>query len=164
MSYRGVMAVLVLGALAVMPVRAEGDHQEAEGAMDSAGADESMRGMGRMMMPMGRRGGRQGGHEMDPAMKEKRETLRAAEEKVRGLAKSLRKAKEPEKAALKTQARAALGELFDARLAMEQAMTDKMAEHLAEKKAKLAKKKAAKERLINERLEKLSGDAPDWDD
>ncbi len=119
--------------------------------------------MGREKGGEGRRGGFGGGH-IDSAMKEKFEKTRAAHEKVRELTKKLRQAKESEKPALKKEARAALSELFDARLAMEQSMVDKMSEHLAEKKEKLAKKKAAKDKLVDEKLDKLAGDAPSWDD
>lgn len=125
--------------------------------------------------PMGRRGGGMRGmfmskehhggkREMDPAMKAKREKLQAASEKVRELKRKLRDAKDSEKAALKKDAKAAVGELFDAKLAMEQAMIDKMAENLSEKKAKLAKRKEAREKLVQEKTDQLTGDAPSWDD
>ena len=181
--------LLILSALlclAVVPVRAD-DHDDDDGPGEArevevirgprggGGGD----GPGRRMRdddddgPRGGgmggkhgRGGHKGGfgREMDPAMKERMEKMRAAQDKVRELTQKLRKAKDSEKAALKKDARVALGELFDARLAMEQSMVDKMSEHLAEKKEKLAKKKAAKDKLVDEKLDKLTGDAPSWDD
>lgn len=122
-------------------------------------------GMRRMFMSKEHHGvGRGMKGEPDPAMKEKHEKLRAAQEKVRGLKKKLRDAKESEKAALKKDVKAAVGELFDAKLAMEQAMVDKMAEHLKEKKDRLAKRKEAREKLVQEKADELTGDAPSWDD
>lgn len=138
-----------------------GDEDLERGPMGERGG---ARGMRRMMMPKEHMRGGGFGREMDPAMKERMEKLRAAEESLREVKIKLRSAKDSEKAALKKEARAALGEVFDAKLAVEQAMVDKMAEHLAEKKAKLAKRKAAREKLIDEKLDQLSGDSPSWDD
>lgn len=178
--FRFMKPLLLLAAalcLSAVPVRAD-DHDEEDGTQAEQevetirggprGDDDAPRGrmgggMGRMT-PRGRMGKRGGEPEPDPAMKEKFEAMQAAQDKVRELTKKLRKAKDSEKAALKKDAKAALERLFDARLAMEQSMVDKMSEHLAEKKEKLAKKKAAKDKLIEERLDKLTGDAPSWDD
>jgi hypothetical protein len=122
-------------------------------------------GMRRMMIMkehMG--GGGVMGFEPDPAMKEKHEKVRAAERKLHELRRKLHDAKGAEKDALKKDAKAAVGELFDAKLAMEQGMLDKMSEHLAEKKAKLAKRKEAREKLVQEKTDQLTGDAAGWDD
>lgn len=136
----------------------EDDDEGGEG-----GGRRPMKGGMRRMMMMKEHGGGMGGRDMDPAMKEKFEKMHAAQEKLRALKGKFRE-KGADKAALKKEAKAAVGELFDAKLAMEQAMVDKMAEHLAEKKAKLAKRKDARDKLVNEKVEQLSGDAPGWDD
>lgn len=117
-----------------------------------------MRGMRRMMITKERH------HEADPAMKERFLKVREAEEKVRAMKRKLVGAKDAEKAGLKAEAKAALGELFDARLAMDQAALERMEEKIAERRAKLAKKKAAREKLIDEKAEEISGDDPGWDD
>lgn len=136
---------------------------------EEGGDDEGGRpmhgGMRRMMMMKEHHGmgGGHGGKDMDPAMKEKMEKMHAAQEKLREIKGKMRE-KGADKAALKKEAKAAVGELFDAKLAMEQAMVDKMSEHLAEKKAKLAKRKEAREKLVQEKVDQLSGDAPGWDD
>ncbi len=136
----------------------EDDDGEGRGGRGPRGGP--MGGMKRMMITKERMSGR----EIDPAMKERHEKMRAAKIKVHEVAQKLRKAKDAEKPALKKEAKAAVGELFDARQAMEQSMLDKMSEHLAEKKAKLEKRKAAREKLVDEKVEQLSGDAPSWDD
>lgn len=102
--------------------------------------------------------------EQDQAMKERFLKVREAEEKVREVKRKFVGAKDSEKAGLKAEAKAALGELFDARLAMDQAALERMDKKVAERRAKLAKKKAAREKLIEQRAERLAGDAPDWDD
>lgn len=120
-------------------------------------------GMRRMFMSKEHHG--MGGKgEPDPAMKARHEKLRGAQEKLRELKRKLHDAKESEKAALKKDVKSAVGELFDAKLAMEEAMVDKMAEHLKQKKDKLAKRKEARDKLVQERADQLTGDAPSWDD
>lgn len=100
----------------------------------------------------------------DPALKEAREKHKAAQEKIHALRPKIRDAKEADKPALRKDAKAAVGELFDAKLAMEGAMLERMSKHLAQKKDKLAKRKEAREKLVQERADQLMGDAPSWDD
>jgi len=65
----------------------------------------------------------------------------------------------------KAEAKKAVAELFDAKLALDTAMVSKMEKHLAEAKEKLAKRKAARERLIDEKAARVVGDGDDaWDD
>lgn len=122
------------------------------------------RGGGRRERMGGREG--QGGGRMgmgpDPAMREKLDKVRDLEEKVRGLAKGLTQGSEAEKAAAKTEARKALGELYDAKLALEVAMLEKMEKHAAELKAKIAKKKGGREKAIDSRLSRMTGEGDDW--
>lgn len=100
----------------------------------------------------------------DPALKEAREKLRAAQEKLSALRPKIRDAKDADKPALRKDAKAAVGELFDAKLAMESAMLERMGKHLAQKKEKLAKRKEAREKLVQEKTDQILGDAPSWDD
>jgi len=108
-----------------------------------------------------RRGGRVG-MGSDPAMKEKLDKVRELEKKVHGLAKELSQGSEAEKAAAKTEARKALGELYDAKLALETAMLEKMEKHAAELKARIAKKKTGREKAIDSRLSRMTGEGDDW--
>ncbi len=119
--------------------------------------------------PGGRRGmgGREGhgghmGMGGDPAMKEKLDKVRELERKVHGLAKGLSQGSEAEKAAAKAEARKSLGELFDAKLVLETAMLEKMEKHMAELKAKIAKKKTGREKAIETRLSRMTGEGDDW--
>lgn len=100
----------------------------------------------------------------DPALKEAREKYKAAQEKLSALRPKIRDAKDADKPALRKDAKAAVGELFDAKLAMESAMLERMGKHLAQKKEKLAKRKEAREKLVQEKTDQLMGDAPSWDD
>lgn len=114
----------------------------------------------------GRRGGDRGGrdrHEQDPEMREKFEKMRDLEHKVREAARKMRKGSDTEKAAVKTEAKKLLGDLFDAKLAMEEGMLAKIEKRAAELKEKIAKKKAGREKLIESRLSRLSGEGDDWD-
>ena len=178
-------SLLLLALLCLaFPVRAD-DHdddgpedQEVEVRVKKGGGGPGRGGRGREKDddgPMGRRGGgmrrifmsnehHAQGVPDDPALKEAREKLKTANEKVRALRPKLRDAKESEKAALRKEAKAAVGELFDAKLAMEQAMLDRMSKHLSQKKDKLAKRKEAREKLVQEKTDQLTGDAPSWDD
>ena len=107
------------------------------------------------------RGGPGGPHD-DPEMKAKFEKMRELEQKVRELAKGLRQGSDPEKAAAKVEVRKTLGDLYDAKLAMETAMLEKMEKHSAELRAKIAKKKGSREKAIDSRLARMSGDGDEW--
>lgn len=114
---------------------------------------------------MGGRDGHGGGRMgmgSDPAMKEKLDKVRDLERKVHGLAKGLTQGSEAERAAAKTDARKALGELYDAKLALEIAMLEKMEKHTAELKARIAKKKTGKEKAVETRLTRMTGEGDDW--
>lgn len=129
------------------------DREEGEGERDGG---QYERGGG-----MKDRGGRGGPHD-DPAMKEKFEKMRELDRKVRELSKGLRQGSDSEKAAAKIELRKALGELYDAKLAMETAMLEKLEKHAAELKAKIAKKKSSREKAIDSRLARMSGDGDEW--
>jgi len=94
--------------------------------------------------------------------KEKPDRVRAAEEKVRGIAPRLSQGSELEKAAARTEARKALGELFDAKLAIQEEELALHEKKAAELKVKIARKKAGREKAVDERLAKMGGE-DDWE-
>jgi uncharacterized protein YukE len=111
---------------------------------------------------MRREDGPRGHQGFDPQMREKHEKVRGLEQKVRELSKTLRQGADAEKASAKTEARKVLGELFDAKLELETAMLAKMEKHAAELKAKIAKKKTSREKAIESRLSRMTGEGDDW--
>lgn len=140
--------------------RVHRDDREEDGGEREGGPREHREGMGgREGMPG--RGGPGGPHD-DPEMKAKFEKMRELEQKVRELAKGLRQGSDPEKAAAKVEVRKTLGDLYDAKLAMETAMLEKMEKHTAELRAKIAKKKGSREKAIDSRLARMSGDGDEW--
>lgn len=123
------------------------------------GPRERREGMGG---PEGREGPR-GPQGIDPEMKEKIEKMRELEHKAREISKSLRQGSDAEKAAAKNELRKTIGELFDAKLSMETAMLEKMEKRAAELKAKIAKKKSSREKAIESRLARMSGEGDGWE-
>lgn len=120
----------------------------------------------------GRRDGRGGmirekgyGHhdEQDPEMRDKLDKLRELETKAHDLATAVRKGTDAEKAAAKPELRKAIGELFDVKLALETTMLARMEKQAVELKAKLAKRKVAREKAIETRFLRMSGDGDEWD-
>lgn len=109
------------------------------------------------------RDGQRGHHDMDPETKEKLDKMRDLEMRARDLAMSLRKGSDAEKAAAKSELRKTIGELFDAKLALETAMLANMERNVAELKAKIAKKKSSREKAIERRFLRMSGDGDEWD-
>lgn len=102
------------------------------------------------------------GRPQDPELKAKIEAVKAAEEKVRAVAPRLRDGSETEKSSARTEARRALGELFDAKLAMQEFELDRLEKRSAELKAKIERKRSSREKAIDERLDKMGGD-DDWE-
>ena len=109
------------------------------------------------------RGGPMGGPGQDPEMKEKFEKMRDLEKKLHEVARKIAQSADAEKAAAKADARKIIGELFDAKLAMETSMLAKMEKHMADLKAKIAKKKSGREKMIDSKLARISGEGDDWD-
>ena len=135
------------------------DDGDRDGGEREGGKRERREGMG------GREGrdGPRGQHGMDPETKEKLEKMRDLEMKARDLAMSLRKGSDAEKAAAKSELRKTIGELFDAKLALETAMLANMERNVAELKAKIAKKKSSREKAVERRFMRMSGDGDEWD-
>lgn len=140
-------------------IRRHERHDDREGGGHEGGMRERREGMG------GREGreGPRGPHGGDPEMREKIEKLRDLDHKLREISKNLRQGSEEDKAAAKAEARRVLGELFDAKLALETAMLAKIEKRAAELKAKIAKKKSSREKAIESRLARMTGEGDDWD-
>ncbi|OGS40749.1 MAG: hypothetical protein A2506_06825 [Elusimicrobia bacterium RIFOXYD12_FULL_66_9] len=98
----------------------------------------------------------------DPALKEMFDAIKAAEEKVRSLAPRLREGSETQKSSARAEARRALGELFDAKLGLQEFELGRLEKRSSELKAKIARKKLSREKAIDERLAKMGGD-DDWE-
>ncbi len=111
----------------------------------------------------GREGAREHDRDQDPEVSAKLEKLRELGKQVRELTKTMRQGTDAEKASAKTEARKVLGEMFDTKLALDSAMLQRVEKHAAELKAKIARKKAAREKAIETRLSGLSGESDDWD-
>jgi hypothetical protein len=111
--------------------------------------------------PGGRMG--MGGPGGDPEMRQRMETVHGLEKKLRELHDKISRSADSDKTAAKAEARKLIGELFDAKLAMETAMAAKMEKHLAELKEKIAKKKAGREKMIDSKLSRVMGENDDWD-
>lgn len=104
------------------------------------------------------------GREADPELREKHEKYREAMKKVRQVGSRVADSKDADKGAGKAEARKAVAELFDAKLALDSAMIAKMEKHVAQAREKLAKRKSNRERLIDEKTARVVGDADDdWD-
>ncbi|MBI2387247.1 MAG: hypothetical protein HYV14_14740 [Elusimicrobia bacterium] len=107
-------------------------------------------------------GGPRERHERDPEMKAKLDKMRDLENKARELSIDWRDGTDAEKAVAKTELRKTLGELFDAKLSLETSMLARMEKHVAELKAKIAKKKSSREKAVETRLSRMTGDGDEW--
>ena len=107
--------------------------------------------------------GRRDGPGNDPEMKERLEKMRETEQKLHELHKKISQGPDSEKASAKPEARKLIGELFDAKLALETAMLAKLEKHAAELKEKIAKKKSNREKMIDSKLARIVGDGDDWE-
>lgn len=137
----------------------DGGDRDRDGGEREGGRRGHHEGMG------GREGrdGPHGPHGMDPETKEKLDKMRDLEMKARDLAMSLRKGSDAEKTAAKSELKKTIGELFDAKLALETAMLANMEKNVAELKAKIAKKKSSREKAVERRFMRMSGDGDEWD-
>lgn len=98
----------------------------------------------------------------DPEFQEKIAAVKAAEEKVHAVAPRLREGSETQRASARTEARKALGDLFDAKLALQEFELSRLEKRSAELKERISRKKLSREKAIDERLAKMGGD-DDWE-
>lgn len=84
------------------------------------------------------------------------------EMEVRDITKKYFEAKELEKASIKNDLKAKLANLFDIKLAEQQTRVDKMEEDLAKLKKDISDRKAAKNKIVDSRLEELTEPRFHW--
>lgn len=144
-------AVLAAAWTGPFAARAEDGHKH-DGGKHAAGK-EGPKGEAR------KDGGREG---QDPEVAKKLDVLRAIEDRLRGAAIKSRAGTDAEKAAAKTEARKILGELFDAKLDLEATMLAHVEKRASELKERIARKKAAREEMIEARLSRMTGEIDDW--
>jgi len=106
--------------------------------------------------------------ELGPMLKdhEAREMLKRnmkAEFKVRQLVQGAKKAQGAEKETLKKDLEKALGEEFDAKLAGHELKLKKMQDEISQLKARIEKRKAVKDKIVQKRLGEMMGDVESWD-
>ena len=86
-----------------------------------------------------------------------------AHKDIRDLSAQFNKAADAEKPALKEKLKKSVGELFDADLADKTRQVEAMEAHAAKLKDKIAKRREAKERVVNQRVEQITGEGgEDW--
>lgn len=98
-----------------------------------------------------------------PELRAQFEKVRSLEEKLRDLGRKLASGTDADKTAGKAEVRKVVGELFDTKMALDASMIDMAEKNLAEMKAKLAKRKANRDRAIESRVARVAGEADDWD-
>jgi len=81
--------------------------------------------------------------------------------KVRKLAQAYRQGEDKE--AVKKELRAALGEQFDAKLSAHEARISIMQKEIESLKEKIQKRKGLKDKLVEKRLNELTGEEESWD-
>ena len=147
----------VLSAVFLFPLAARADEKSSAKEARGEGTRDDRDG--------GPHGGMHDGHgrfEPDPEMKAKMEKVRAVEDKLRDFPKRLRLGTDAERVAAKTEARKLLAELFDAKLAADEAVLAKMEKHVAEMRERTERKKTSREKMIEGRLSRMSGEGEDW--
>lgn len=171
---RLVLAAALAAVWAALPLAARAEDDDRDGGEETVEVRKHVRqddgdregGKRERREGMGGREGRdgpRGQHGMDPETKEKLDKMRDLEMKARDLAMSLRKGTDVEKAAAKSELKKTIGELFDAKLALETAMLANLERNVTELKAKIAKKKSSREKAIERRFMRMSGDGDEWD-
>ncbi len=100
--------------------------------------------------------------EQDPALEKDAVRLMALEYETRELALSYEKAKDSEKAKIKADLKKGLSELFDLRLKGQELRVKRMEKDLSRLKGQLEKRKASKAKLVESRLEQMTGEAETW--
>ncbi len=100
--------------------------------------------------------------EQDPSLEKDAVRMMALEYETRELGLSYEKAKDSEKAKLKAELKKGLSELFDLRLKGQELRVKRMEKDLAKLKGQLEKRKGSKARLVESRLEQMTGEAETW--
>jgi hypothetical protein len=86
----------------------------------------------------------------------------ALEFDTRELSRRYDKASDPEKAAIRTELKAKLGELFDLKSKGQELRVKRMEKDIAKHKVNLDKRKANKAKIVEQRLDQLTGEGTGW--
>lgn len=90
--------------------------------------------------------------------------IRKVEAKVKMLAEDYRKSEDPkQKETLKKELKSALAQLFDLKMAQHEKEVKKLEEQLKKQREKLENQKKEKDKLVEERLQKMTGEKEEWD-
>jgi len=100
--------------------------------------------------------------EQDPVLEKNAVRMLALEYETRELGLSYEKAKDSEKAKIKADLKKGLSELFDLRLGNQEVRVKRMEKDLARLKAQIEKRKSSKAKLVDGRLEQITGEAMTW--
>lgn len=100
--------------------------------------------------------------EQDPSLEKDAVRMMALEYETRELGLSYEKAKDSEKTKIKADLKKGLSELFDLRLKGQELRVKRMEKDLAKLKGQLEKRKASKARLVDSRVEQMTGEAETW--
>lgn len=98
-----------------------------------------------------------------PELRARFDKIRELEEKLRDLGRKLAVGSDADKTAGKAEVRKVVGELFDTKMALDASMIELAEKNLVDMKAKLAKRKANRDRAIESRVARVAGEADDWD-
>lgn len=86
----------------------------------------------------------------------------ALEYDTKKLSRKYEKASDADKAAIKADLKAKLGELFDLKQKSQQVRVQRMERELAQLKKKLETRKASKDKIVQERLSQMTGEGFGW--
>ncbi|MDT8286584.1 MAG: hypothetical protein RQ748_05700 [Elusimicrobiales bacterium] len=98
----------------------------------------------------------------DPVLEKNAVRMLALEYETRELSLAYEKAKDSEKAKIKADLKKGLSELFDLRLGHQEFRVKRMEKDLARLKSQIEKRKSSKAKLVEGRLEQLTGEAMTW--
>jgi hypothetical protein len=100
--------------------------------------------------------------DQDPVLEKNSVRMLALEYETREMALAYEKAKDSEKAKIKADLKKNLSELFDLRLGNQEVHVKRMEKDLDRLKSQIEKRKSSKAKLVEGRLEQMTGEAVTW--
>lgn len=100
--------------------------------------------------------------EQDPVLEKNAVRMLALEYETRELGLAYEKAKDSDKAKIKADLKKGLSDLFDLRLGHQEVRVKRMEKDLARLKSQIEKRKSSKAKLVDGRLEQITGEAMTW--
>lgn len=100
--------------------------------------------------------------DQDPTLEKNAVRMLALEYETRELSLAYEKAKDSEKPKIKAELKKGLSELFDLRLGYQEVRVKRMEKDLARLKSQIEKRKSSKAKLVEGRLEQMTGEAMTW--